>query len=409
MKWYVILTILLSPVHARAIENVTVKQIVEKCVQKADTPCVVGVDKRTITVNNIKYNIYKKTIKELEQFFADNNTKFEEKAIERFEVIRSGFSHLEVEIGGVKEDTAIIRESVQYLKESLEPYFLGKNLGDIVKSKRVVATGTGCAGHNLSLEQAVQFARRDAVTIAKKEAVSRVSAFFTADNTGRGKISGKNVEQAISATVEVVGDIVYSEPLSDASGICLTASFSALVSVDANVLKDMSAGPSFNADPNAFLNVRVWTDKHEYYHGEKLKIYVMANKDFYLDLLYVDAGMRKIKVIPNQYRTDTRFKGGQVHEIPVDEKEFTIEVDCEEGKCGQETLVATASTHKILYDPDTSGAPIAGTNISEYKGDVRKRSIKILAGSSSNVKDIQSLASSYQETAQSTLVLYTRK
>jgi hypothetical protein len=156
----------------------------------------------------------------------------------------------------------------------------------------------------------------------------------------------------------------------------------------------------------------VWTDKEEYRHGEKIKIQVMANKDIYLDLLYIDANKKKMKILPNQYRNDNRFKGGQVHTIPFDEREFEIEVDCDEAngsKCGEEMIVATASTHKILYDSATIGIPIAGTNIAEYKGTIKTRSAKLLSGSLFQNQQLSNIDITSQETGQSTVVFVTKK
>lgn len=286
-----------------------------------------------------------------------------------------------------------------------------EDIGESLYSKTLEAKGTACTGASISWEQGREKAQNDAVERAKQDALSRTVTMVSSYNKNVDSVGVQNVKQSLSlGNVQTLADPVYSAPVSEPErGFCTTATITAMVLVDKKLLADLMAGPSFTEDPNAPLNVRVWTDKKEYHHGEKIKIKVMTNKDFYLDLMYVDAGNKKIKLLPNQYCADNRFKGVQVHDIPLDSKEFEIEVDCLEGKCGEEMIIATVSTHRILYDADTSGVPIAGTNIAEYKGDIRKRSAKIMAGINYKGQQLQNLAVGDRESAQSSVVLFTRK
>ncbi|MFZ4858970.1 MAG: DUF4384 domain-containing protein [Desulfuromonadaceae bacterium] len=289
-----------------------------------------------------------------------------------------------------------------------------EDIGDSLYSKSLEAKGTACTGSSISWEQGKEKAQNEALERAKQDASSRTVTFVSSYNKNIDNVAVQNVKQSLSlGSVQTLAGPVYSDPVNvPERGFCTTATITAMVLVDKKLLTDLMAGPSFNADPTAPLNVRVWTDKKEYHHGEKIKITVMANKDFFLDLMYVDASNKKIKLLPNQFCIDNRFKGTQVHNIPLDSREFEIEVDCVEGKCGEELIIATASTHRILYDADTSGTPIAGTNIAEYKGDIRTRSVKIMAGVKQQGKKLlqsQNVASDDRESAQSSVVVFTRK
>jgi len=287
-----------------------------------------------------------------------------------------------------------------------------ENIGESLYSKTLEAKGTACTGPSVSWEQGREKTQNEAVERAKQDALSRTVTFVSSYNKNVDNVGVQNVKQSLSiGSVQTLADPVFSAPINDPNrGFCTAATITAMVLVDKKLLTDLMAGPSFNNDPNAPLNVRVWTDKKEYHHQEKIKIKVTANKDFFLDLMYVDASNRKIKLLPNQYCADNRFKGAQVHDIPVDSKEFEVEVDCVDGKCGEEVIIATASTHRILYDADTSGVPIAGTNIAEYKGDVRTRSAKIMAGiNHQGQQQIQKLVVDDRECAQSRVALFTRK
>lgn len=289
-----------------------------------------------------------------------------------------------------------------------------EDIGESLYSKTLEAKGTACTGPSVSWEQGKEKAQNAALERAKQDALSRTVTFVSSYTKNVDNVGVQNVKQSLSlGSVQTIADPVYSDPVSEPDrGFCTTASITATVLVDKKVLTDLAAGASYNNDPNYPLNVRVWTDKKEYHHGEKIKVTVTANKDFFLDLIYVDAANKKIKLLPNQFCNDNRFKGGQVHSIPVDYREFEVEVDCMDGKCGEETIIATASTHKILYDADTGGVPIAGTNLAEYKGNIRTRSAKIMAGVKQQGKQpqqLQTLAADDRECAQSSYVLFTRK
>lgn len=288
-----------------------------------------------------------------------------------------------------------------------------EDIGDSLYSKTLEAKGTACTGPSTAWELGKVKVQNDALDRAKQDALSRTVTFVSSYNKNVDNVGIQNVKQSLSlGSVQTLAGPEFTDPVSDPNrGFCTTATITAMVLVDKKLLTDLMAGPSFNKDPNAPLNVRVWTDKREYRHGDKVKINVTANKDFYLDLLYVDAGNKKIKLLPNLYCDDNRFKGGQVHDIPLDSREFEIEVDCEESKCGEEMIIATASTHRILYDADTSGVPISGTNIAEFKGDIRKRGAKVMAGvkQQGQPQKIQNVAVDDRESAQSTVVLFTRK
>lgn len=109
------------------------------------------------------------------------------------------------------------------------------------------------------------------------------------------------------------------------------------------------------------LEVRVWTERDAYKAGEKIRIMLEGNKDFFAQVVYVDASGNCITLLPNQYRVDTRFNGGKVYAIPGAEDRFDLEVGA---PFGNESVYAFASTQPL---PKTTGRDV-GSGLSLCPG-----------------------------------------
>jgi hypothetical protein len=111
------------------------------------------------------------------------------------------------------------------------------------------------------------------------------------------------------------------------------------------------------ASPNAKLEVKLWVDRLDggvYEEGEKMKVYVWANKECYLYLIYRDVSGNELLIFPNTYRESNRIVGNTVYEIPSvsDRFEFTVVPPF-----GVEILKAFASTHPM---PNLEGQEVKG-------------------------------------------------
>lgn len=98
---------------------------------------------------------------------------------------------------------------------------------------------------------------------------------------------------------------------------------------------------TFLMNPSAPLAVMVWTEKSIYNKGEKIRIFLQGNKDFYARLIYVDVKENILQLIPNQYRINNYFKGGKVFSIPKSSDNFELEVSPPFGK---EKIIVYASS-----------------------------------------------------------------
>lgn len=87
---------------------------------------------------------------------------------------------------------------------------------------------------------------------------------------------------------------------------------------------DISA--DFVQDVDAPLTVAIWTDKPEYRAGEKIRIFIQGNKDFYARIVYRDVQGNLLQLLPNPHRRDNYFEGGKVITLPGAEDTFDLEV-----------------------------------------------------------------------------------
>lgn len=102
--------------------------------------------------------------------------------------------------------------------------------------------------------------------------------------------------------------------------------------------KDISA--DFVKNEKAPLTVYVWTEKKSYNVGEKIKIFLQGNKDFYARVVYRDVQGNLLQLLPNPHRQENFFAGGKVITIPDQDDAFELEVS---PPFGIETIIVYAS------------------------------------------------------------------
>ncbi len=80
--------------------------------------------------------------------------------------------------------------------------------------------------------------------------------------------------------------------------------------IDDKILKEEGKGKD--------LQVEVWVDRPDgiYYDGDEIKIFVRANKDCYINLVYHDAEGNTILVFPNKENLNNKIEGNKVYKVP---------------------------------------------------------------------------------------------
>ena len=104
---------------------------------------------------------------------------------------------------------------------------------------------------------------------------------------------------------------------------------------------DSNAAKTVLAKAAAPLSVSVWTDKTTFKAGEKIKIFLKGNKDFYARVVYIDSQNNILQLIPNQQRKNNFFQGGETIVIPSTDAQFELEVS---PPFGSEKIVVYASS-----------------------------------------------------------------
>jgi len=89
-----------------------------------------------------------------------------------------------------------------------------------------------------------------------------------------------------------------------------------------------------------FLTVRIWTDKRRYGKGEKVKIFLEGNRDFYGKVVRVSVNGEVIQLIPNNYRQISFFEKGKIYTVPGKGDRFDLEVS---PPFGTEKIIVYAS------------------------------------------------------------------
>jgi hypothetical protein len=104
-------------------------------------------------------------------------------------------------------------------------------------------------------------------------------------------------------------------------------------------------------DPSGPLSIKVWTDKKEYVQGERMKVFLKANKPFYANVVYKQADSTLLQLLPNPFRNQNYFNGGVVYEIPSGEDRFDLEVAAPFGTENVTVYASTAPTGNLDVTP----------------------------------------------------------
>jgi len=86
------------------------------------------------------------------------------------------------------------------------------------------------------------------------------------------------------------------------------------------------------------------TDKAVYKQGEKIRISLTGNKDFYGKIVYVTADGQTVQLLPNGHRSLDFFKGGRTYSVPEDSDGFSLDVA---PPYGAERIILYASESRL--------------------------------------------------------------
>lgn len=79
-------------------------------------------------------------------------------------------------------------------------------------------------------------------------------------------------------------------------------------------------------NPDDPLTVNVWTSKKVFRPDENVIVYMKGNRDFYARIVDITTDGSIVQLLPNRFRSDSFFKGGQVYRVPDSDDQFALKV-----------------------------------------------------------------------------------
>jgi hypothetical protein len=207
-------------------------------------------------------------------------------------------------------------------------------------------TGSACMGDDKSRKETEQQAVKEATRRAAEYASTYVKSETHVKDSA---LESDLISAYANAHVKVIQEMEKAWYKDDSSGECFRTRLKVEVVPDRKSMSKTSEAALVD-DPAAPLSVKVWTDRKEYRQGDRIRVYLKANKPFYGRVIYKDANGKAIQLLPNPYRTENYFNGGVVYELPGGNDRFDMEVT---PPLGHEQIIVYAATSP-LGDLDTT-------------------------------------------------------
>ncbi|MFZ3073119.1 MAG: DUF4384 domain-containing protein, partial [Thermodesulfobacteriota bacterium] len=242
-------------------------------------------------------------------------------------------------------------------------------------SNIVEAAGRACMGENRSKKQTELLAFGD----AKRTAIEYTSTHISSETVIEDFELKKDLIKAYSkASVRVISEIERLWYNEDGLGDCFRVKILAEVMPEEELMNDVSERALLIDKSTLPLNIEIWTDKKTYKLGEKMRVYLKANKSFYGRLIYVNASGETLQILPNPYRKENHLESGIVYEIPsvLDSFDFvtvppfgeeTVTVYGSSAELGEIEIKTRGGVYKVETASDDIGTKTRGVRVSQLK------------------------------------------
>lgn len=150
------------------------------------------------------------------------------------------------------------------------------------------------------------------------------------------------------------------------------------VNMDGAVMRDLIPvqKPIAEIEPckKSSLDVSAWVNKttNAYRVGEKLGLFVKANRDAYITVIDIGTSGQTHVIYPNKFQPDNFVRGGEPVKIPAMGDKFDLEVY---GRSGKEVIKVIAT---VTDEPIFQGHPLYPTQNNPYLN-IRTRDIEVVA------------------------------
>lgn len=221
-------------------------------------------------------------------------------------------------------------------------FILSQNLY-AAQSVIIDAEGYACMGDDKSRKQTEQTAFQDSKRMATESATTYIQSETHVKDS---ELEQDLVSAYANAQVKVIKELFKEWYTAAGLGECFRVKLSVEVIPDEKAMAKLTKKnqAALESDPSAPLSVRVWTDRKGYKKGERMRIYLKANKPFYGRVIYKQADGSLVQLLPNPFREQNYFNGGVVYELPSGDDRFDMEVS---EPYGAENITVYASTAPI--------------------------------------------------------------
>lgn len=239
----------------------------------------------------------------------------------------------------------------------------------------VEAVGIASMGDSKSKKQTMEEAKANALRNASENAGIYISSETKIKNY---MMESDIVEAFAKADVKILsetGEWFRDESLGDSYKLTIKAE------VTPKEMKEIPGKSAMSEDPNAPLNVKLWTDKNQtvFKAGDKINLFLIGNKPFFARVVYVQTDSTQVQLLPNPFRKDNYFLGGTVYTLPSgnDVYELTVEppfgsekivVYASTGELGDVKLENAGSVYTVGERPADTGIKTRGIKISKKTG-----------------------------------------
>jgi hypothetical protein len=219
-------------------------------------------------------------------------------------------------------------------------------------SQSIITEGEGyaCMGDDKSRKVTETTATAD----AKRKATESAATYIQSETHVKDAMLEKDLLSAYAnAQVKVLQELMKEWYKEQGLGDCYRVKLKVEVIPDdkamaTNAKKNLDV---LDSDPSGPLNIKVWTDKKEYVQGERMKVFIKANKPFYANVVYKQADNSLLQLLPNPYREQNYFNGGVVYEIPSGDDRFDLEVAAPFGTENVTVYASTSPTGSLDVTP----------------------------------------------------------
>jgi hypothetical protein len=210
--------------------------------------------------------------------------------------------------------------------------------GAAIQSSITEVEGSACMGDDRSRKETERVALAEARRTASEFASNRIRSKTVVEDLVLKEDLVAAFSQATVKIINVLERQWYEDKL---AGLCFRVRVQAEVIPDETAMAQIAQQQPQPEDPRLPLQAKVWTDKTHYTAGEKVRIFLRANKPFYAQVVYRDAQGNLVQLLPNPYRRDNYFAGGVTYQLPSGADRYQLTVA---SPFGQESVILYAST-----------------------------------------------------------------